>query len=207
MTKAGKWKWGLGIGCGLMVLVFVGIVGVGTWYATRINAEYKEVRDTEERLIAATEGDEDYRPPPGGVPGPERIEAFLAVREELKPWLDTLYEANEQFLADRDRQQAGGVKDFLKLFNTGSDLMPIYAGFWTARNEALLKHEMGPGEYVYIYRLTYQTWLNLDRDGGPAANYPSGALTSALEPYRDRLVDAYVPEVGILEQIFEKDKP
>jgi len=207
MTKAGKWKWGLGIGCSLAVLVFVGAVGVATWYASRINAEYKEVRDTEERLITATEGATGYRPPPGGVPGPERIEIFLAVREDLKPWLATLSEANEQFAADREKQQAGGWKDVLKLFNTGSDLMPVYAGFWTARNEALLAHEMGPGEYVYIYRMAYQTWLNLERDGGPAADYPSEALTEVLEPYRDRLVDAFVPGVGILEQIFQKDNP
>lgn len=207
MTKSGKWKWGLGIGCGLAILVFVGAVGVATWYATSINAEYKEVRDSEERLIAATEGQEGYRPPSGGVPAPERVEVFLAVREDLKPWLMNLVEANEQFMADREKQKTGGVKDFLKLFGTGSDLMPVYAGFWTARNEALLEHGMGPGEFVYIYRLVYQTWLGLEREGSPAEGYPSEALTASLEPYRARLLEAFVPEVGILEQIFQKDEP
>lgn len=207
MTKAGKWKLGLGIGCGLAILVFVGVVGVATWYATRINAEYKDVRDTEERLIAATEGEDGYRPPPGGLPAPVRIEAFLAVRQDLAPWLETLVESNEQFLADQEKQQDGGMLDALKLFFTGSDLMPVYAGFWTARNETLLEHGMGPGEYVYIYKLVYDTWLGLEREGGPAADYPSDSLTAALEPYRDRLVAAFVPEVGILEQIFQKDRP
>jgi hypothetical protein len=207
MTRAGKWKWGLGIGCGLAVLVFVGVVGVTTWYSTRINAEYKNVRDTEERLISATEGEDGYRPPPGGIPDQQRIETFLAVRQDLAPWLETLAESNEQFVADQEKQQAGGLLDSVKLFLTGSDLMPVYAGFWTARNEALLKHGMGPGEFVYIYKLAYDTWLGLERDGGPADDYPSDTLAEALEPYRDRLVAAFVPGVGIMEQIFQKDNP
>jgi hypothetical protein len=207
MTKAGKWKWGLGIGCGLAVLLFVGAVGVATWYATSINAEYKAVRDSEERLIAATEGPGGYSAPQGGIPAPARIEIFLDVRRDLQPWLANLAAANEQFLADREKQKTGGVKEFVKLFGTGSDLMPVYAGFWTARNEALLEHGMGPGEYVYIYSLVYRTWLGLGRRGSPAEAYPTGTLSAALEPYRARLLEAHVPEVELLELIFEKDEP
>jgi hypothetical protein len=189
MAMGRKWKMGLGIGCGAMLLIVVGILGMGTWYAGRINEEYKEVKDSEKALLAATEGDRGYMPPPGGVPSPDRIEIFLAVREDLDSWRGTMATASRQFAVDQDRQRSGGLKDVLKLFNTGSDLMPTYAGFWTARNESLLAHEMGPGEYAYIYMLVYH----------------AGPLDPAFDPYRDRLAAAFDAEVDPVELIFQKD--
>jgi len=189
MAMGKKGKLGLAIGCGAMLLIVVGILGMGTWYAGRINEEYKEVTNSEKALLTATEGDHRYMPPPGGVPSPDRIEIFLAAREDLDSWRGTMATASRQFAADQDRQRSGGLKDVLKLFNTGSDLMPTYAGFWTARNESLLAHEMGPGEYAYIYRLVYHT----------------GALGEAFDPYRDRLAAAFDAEVDPVELIFQKD--
>jgi len=205
MSKGGKWKLGLGIGCGALLLIVVGILGMGTWYAGRINQEYKEVTDSEKALLAATEGDRGFTPPPGGIPGPERIEVFLAVREDLESWRETMATASRQFAVDQESQRAGGLKDLMKLFNTGSDLMPTYAGFWTARNETLLAHEMGPGEYEYIYRLVYQTWLELERPDVSATIYPSTALAEAFGPYRDRLIAAFDAAVNPVELIFQKD--
>ena len=207
MAKPGKWKLGLGIGCSFALLVVVGVFGVANWYSGRINAEYKEVRDSEKALIAATEGAEGFRPPPGGIPTAERIEVFLDVREDLDSWRETMAIAIKKMAADRERQREGGAKDLARLVNTGSDLMPIFAGFWTARNEALLAHEMGPGEYAYIYRLVYHTWLDSGRPAVSEKNYPSGTLTEVLEPYRDRFTAAYDSDVQPVELIFEKDRP
>jgi len=181
-----KKKLGLGIGCGFALLIVVGIFGVANWYSGRINQEYKEVTDSEKALLAATEGDGGYSPPSGGIPAVERIEVFLAVREDLDSWRRTMATASSQFAEDRDRQRTGGLKDLVKLLDTGSDLMPIYAGFWTARNQTLLAHEMGPGEYAYIYRLVYR----------------SGSIAEAFEPYRDRLAAAFDAEVDPVELIF-----
>ncbi len=189
MAMGRKKKWGLGIGCGALLLIVVGIMGMGTWYAGRINQEYKEVTDSEKALFAATEGDREFIPPPGGIPGPDRIEVFLAVREDLESWRLTMATASIQFADDKDRQRTGGLKDLLKLFNTGSDLMPTYAGFWTARNKTLLAHEMGPGEYAYIYRLVYY----------------AGTLDAAFDPYRDRLAAAFDEAVDPVELIFQID--
>jgi len=206
MIMGGKWKLGLGIGCGVMLLFVVGILGVGTWYAGRINQEYKEVTDSEKALLAATEGDSGFRPPPGGIPGPERIEVFLAVREDLDSWRRTMATASGQFADDQDRQRTGGLMDLVKLLNTGSDLMPTYAGFWTARNETLLAHEMGPGEYAYIYRLVYQTWLELERPDVPATINPSAALTAAFDPHQDRIKAAFDAAVSPVELIFQNNR-
>ena len=60
-------KLGLTIGCGLAMLILLGILGIATWYTGRINEEYNEVRESEKILLAATEADQGYRPPPGGV--------------------------------------------------------------------------------------------------------------------------------------------
>jgi len=204
MAKPGKRKLGLMIGCGLMLLVVVGLFGVANWYSGRINQEYKEVRDSEKALLAATEGDGGFRPPIGGIPAPERIEVFLAVREDLDSWLRTMATAIVKMAADRERQRDGGPKDLVRLVNTGSDLMPIFAGFWTARNEALLAHDMGPGEYVYIYRLVYHTWLDFGRPAGSATDFPTAALSAALEPYRDRFTAAFDSDVHPVELIFQK---
>ncbi len=206
MAMGKKGKLGLAIGCGAMLLIVVGILGMGTWYAGRINEEYKEVKNSEKALLAATEGDRRYMPPPGGVPSPDRIEIFLAVREDLDPWRGTMATASRQFAVDQGRQRSGGLKDVLKLFNTGSDLMPTYAGFWTARNETLLAHEMGPGEYAYIYRLVYQTWLELERPDVPATINPSAALTAAFDPYRDRIKAAFDAAVSPVELIFQNNR-
>ncbi len=205
MARAGKWKLGLGIGSGLILLVVVGVLGTATWYAGRINEEYKEVRDSEEALLLATEKDEGYRPPAGGIPAPERIEVFLAVREELVSWRRTMATASEEFGADREKQRAGGVRDFLKLVNTGSDLMPVYAGFWTARNEALLAHGMGPGEYRYFYRLIYETWLGVGRPAVSQDVFPADKLNAAFEPYRDRITAVFASQVDLVELIFQMD--
>jgi len=190
MAMGGKKKLGLGIGCGFALLIVVGIFGVANWYSGRINQEYKEVADSEKELLAATEGDRGFRPPPGGVPAPPRIEVFLAVREDLDSWRRTMATASSQFAEDQDRQRAGGLKDLVKLLDTGSNLMPIYAGFWTARNQTLLAHEMGPGEYAYIYRLVYR----------------SGPLAEAFEPYRDRLAAVFDAEVDPVELIFQEGR-
>ncbi len=205
MKRRGIWKLGLGIGCGFALLVAVGVFGVANWYSGRINQEYKQVRDSEKALLAATERDQGFRPPSGGIPAVERIEVFLAVREDLGPWLETMGIAITKMAADRERQRDGGVKDLARLVNTGSDLMPIFAGFWTARNEVLLTHEVGPGEYAYIYRLVYHTWLNFGRPESPAKDYPAAALTEALEPYRTRLTEAFDADVHPVELIFQMD--
>jgi hypothetical protein len=202
----GKWKRGLGIGCLIVALVVVAILGVGTWYAGRINEEYKEVRDSEKALLAATEKEEEFRPPVGGIPGPDRIEVFLKVREELAPWCRTMASASGQFADDRERQRAGGVKNLLRVVNTGSDLMPVYAGFWVARNEVLLNHGMGPGEYSYIFRLVYLTWLKPDRPALADSDYPNNDLNDALEPYREQLLAGHEPTIELVELIFQKDQ-
>jgi hypothetical protein len=201
-----KWKLGLGIGCGLAILVVVGVLGVATWYAGTINKEYKEVRDSEKAVLAATEGDQGFRPPPGGIPAPDRIEVFLEVRKDLVPWRRTMASASGQFATDRERQRAGGIKDLLRVVNTGSDLMPVYAGFWVARNQTLLEHGMGPGEYAYIYRLVYYTWLKREPPAEWVEDLTDQTLSAAFMPFRERLLEAYDAEVDPVELIFQEDR-
>jgi|GEM_PF-5656070 len=204
MTLGRKWKLGLGIGCGALLLVVLGFMGVATWYAGRINEEYREVRDSEKNLIAATEKDTGYEPPSGGIPGVERVEVFLEVREKLEPWRRTVRSASEQFREDQERQQAGGIRDLLKLVNTGSDLAPVLAGFWTARNEALLAAGMGPGEYTYIYRLVYEAWLGLSEPSEEPYPFPTENPATTLNILRPRLAAAFDPDVAPVELIFQE---
>lgn len=204
MARMGKWKTGLTIGCGLALLIVLGILGAATWYSGRINKEYKEVRESEKALLAATEGELGFRPPPGAIPTTERLESFLKVREEMAEWRRIMASASREFAADRQLQQSGGLKDLINLVNTGSDLMPTYAGFWIARNEALLGQGMGPGEYTFIYGLVYHNWLGLSRSTAVAQDYPADTLDDFLGPYRDRFVRAYDASVDPVELIFQE---
>jgi hypothetical protein len=204
MFGVGKWKLGLTLGCGLALLIVLGIMGVLTWYSGRINEEYREVRESEKALLVATEQDKGFRPPPDGIPAPERLETFLAVREDLTAWRRIMAAASAKFAADRRRQQSGGLKDLVNLVNTGSDLMPTYAGFWIARNEALLAQGMGPGEYSFIYRMVYGAWLGLSRPPAGRVGYQAEALARALEPYRDRCIQVFDATVDPVELIFQE---
>jgi hypothetical protein len=49
----------------------------------------------------------------------------------------------------------------------GMGLVPRLIGFYTDRAGALLECEMGTGEYLYLYVLTYYAWLEKSPADGP----------------------------------------
>jgi len=144
-----------------------------------------------------------FQVPAGGLPAGGRLEVFLAVREDLESWRRTMAAASGQFAADQERQREGGVKDLAKLIYTGTDLMPVYAGFWTARNEALLAHRMGPGEYAYLYGLVYRQVTEPGRSPEGGKDFSPEALAEVLAPCRARLMAAFDADVDPVELIFQ----
>jgi len=94
--------------------------------------------------------------PPAGRVAADRVEAFLAVRELMAPQRTALIESVEA-LAPAEGE--GGAVGGLRAARAGISMAPRVLEFAKVRNEALLEVGMGPGEYAWIYWLTYHAWL------------------------------------------------
>lgn len=147
-----------GLGCGVLVLGAIVVAGALTWYSAQLSREYKKVQKSEQALIAATSAPSAFVPPADGVPGPERLEAFLGVRTATAEW--------RQRLAAEDRRFAGSASNWWSRAGGANDLAQVLASFWDARNGALQAAGMGPGEYVWLYGLVYHGWLGHDAAAG-----------------------------------------
>ena len=93
--------------------------------------------------------------PPAGPVAADRVEAFLAVRELMAPERTALSESIEALAPATE----GGAVSGLRAARAGISMAPRILGFAMARNEALLEVGMGPGEYAWIYWLTFHGWL------------------------------------------------
>ncbi len=161
-----KMKKGCGIGCGAAtILVFV-IIGSVAFFVRDMSVEYKAVEKSEKVLIQAHGGLADFAPPAGGLPTVERLQVFIEARRQQAEWRTNVALAFEEFLVKKKESDAGGFMHFLKLIRSTSEMAPSLAGFWSSRNAALLEHEMGPGEYGYIYCLAYYSYLGYDPGDG-----------------------------------------
>jgi len=102
----------------------------------------------------------------GGLPAQERIETFITVRNSLVEYHAGLESALEEYIAQKESNSGEGIMDVINSVRAGSRLGPAFALFWLARNETLLEHGMGAGEYAYIYCLAYYGHLNHDPGEG-----------------------------------------
>ena len=115
-----------------------------------------------------------FVPAPDGAVPPERMEAFLRVRDgvlkncaEFQGRIDDIrrFESLEE---DETQPRAivawEGISGLKKLVQFG----PAFLRFMETRNRALLREEMGLGEYFYIYVLAYAEQLRHAKDTIPA---------------------------------------
>jgi hypothetical protein len=119
----------------------------------------------------------DFRPDPDGALRPERVEAFLRVRELMSP---ARAETEHTFglLFSQGTESAAQVPGMLGRLvawgmgvlkiEAGTNLVPQLFAFVGARGEALLEAGMGPGEYLYIYSLAFYSGLEKSPADGPA---------------------------------------
>ena len=150
---------GCGIGCLLTIVVVVGLGWMGYRW-TRLAVEAVESAGQSEVLLEERFGPaRDFRPSVDGRVPADRIEAFLVVRESLAAPRAALAEA----ISGLAPREGGGVTGGLRTARAGAVMGPRALDLARARNQALLSAEMGFGEYVWIYWLTYDAWL-----GNPA---------------------------------------
>jgi len=158
---------GLGIGCAALALVFVALAGGGIWLGRNMTREFEPVRTTEEELVAAHGTPADWSPAAGLVPAADRVEAFVRVRRETAQWRSHLARSTVHWRAIQETPNP--LLRTVRGLRAAGDAGTAFAGFWTARNEALLAAGMGPGEYAWLYHLVYHAWLGHDPAAGAGA--------------------------------------
>lgn len=155
-----KWLVGCGIGCGLFVLA-LGAAGTCGYFAVRgIVDNAENLDDGFAALVERFGAPQDFVPPPDGCVPAERVEAFLAVRDEMAP---VRQEVAGQF---RVLDGEGPGRMFAKI-KAAAGVVPSVLGFIGERNRALLAAGMGAGEYQHIYCLAYFGLLGKDPADGP----------------------------------------
>ncbi len=147
---------GCGVGCLLFTVALAGLGWMGYRWA-KTAAEVVEAAELAERELEAKYGlVREFTPPADGRIPTDRMDVFLSVRESLKPQRVDLAEAVAA-LAPTDGE--GGTVGGLRAAKAGINMAPRTLEFARARNEVLLEAGMGPGEYAWIYWLTYHAWL------------------------------------------------
>ncbi len=175
-STASKWLIGCGIGCGVVILLLV-FAGVGGYFFVKnIVSGFEETAAIADDLTERYGAIKDFCPYPGGAIGPERVEAFLSVRNSMEAVKETL-ESSINILSDEERasqfkeESSPGVLTKIK---TGFGIIPLIADFYTRRNQALLDAEMGLGEYYFIYVVSYYSWLGKSPGDGLEYNLADG---------------------------------
>ncbi len=159
MTTGRKWLTGCGIGCGVLLLAGIGACVVGALFMKHTFRGIEKAAVSHEALVAELGDVEEYAPAAGGAPAADRLEAFVQVREITRDARREVETAAArlpppEFL--EDEAVLGRVRVGLEVLG---DLIDAIGTYVEARNHALIERGMGLGEYVYLYTLTYHSWL------------------------------------------------
>ncbi len=147
---------GCGIGCVVLLVLAAGLGWLGySWVSTTME-EAETAAATTAELERAFGQIGNFVPPPT-LPA-DRLELFLAVRGALADEREALA---EPVLAIAEHGREGGG---FAIVRAGLSLAPRMVTFAAARNQALLEHGMGRGEYTWIYWLCYHAWLGHPAD-------------------------------------------
>jgi hypothetical protein len=159
VTQGRRWLAGCGLGCGILALLGIGACVVGALYLKHTFRGIEKANQSQDALIAELGGVDAYVPPSHGVPPPDRLELFVAVREEVKGERAQVEGAIAE-LPPPELTEDGAVVGKIRLgLEALGDLIDSMGTYLQARNRALLERRMSVGEYVYIYTLTYYSWL------------------------------------------------
>ncbi len=171
--KASRWLIGCGMGCAGVIVLVVAFL-IGSAYLVRSTTKgFQAAVETHEELDRKFGKVDEFRPWTDGSIPAARVEAFLTVRDQTQP---ARAEIERYFRAlPMSRGEAEKIdnlpfwqkaKRIWSLAGTGIGLGGSIGEFFKARNEALLRAEMGLGEYTFLYVLAYNSWLKKNPNDG-----------------------------------------
>ena len=160
MRNKKKWRF-------LTIATVVFLLGAGIYF---VLIPVQESKRLEQSLVDRFDWPEKYTPPTAGLIPPERVEAFIRVREAVQTncaifqgILDDIISL-EAVEADQEMSVAEKTSKGLGSFKSMFNAAPAFLEFMDARNIALLEEEMGLGEYLYLYLATYGPQLAREPD-------------------------------------------
>ncbi len=167
-------------------LVSIFVIASGFYFLT---AGVRSAKHIEQTLIDRFDWADNYTPAIDGYIAPQRIEAFIRVREAVQPgcadFQAVLTNIGELDKLDSDQEKPAseaastGLQALKSAFSAGPKMLK----FSTTRNQALLAEDMGLGEYFYIYLTTY---------GEQLANESASEFAATEEAYiSDRTREEY----------------
>ncbi len=164
MSAKRNWFIGCGVGCATVIIVLIiGGAIVGNFFKDKFDG-FEVVESTKEQLELQFGDIEDYCPPADGVITSDRIEIFLAIQDSLSVPGAKLAEQH-QILVEADASGDRSFGDVVDLAKSAIGFAAITGDYMAVRNSAQLSLGMSPGEYSYIYTITYKSWLNLESAG------------------------------------------
>ncbi|MCK9997040.1 MAG: hypothetical protein KAH56_12275 [Candidatus Krumholzibacteria bacterium] len=155
-----KWFIGCGIGCGLMVLITAGIGTVGFFSFKGLKDRTDRIEVTYNRMDAEYGQPSEFTPQIDGRIPADRMGIFLAVRNDVQP---VQQEVSGLFRTLDGTDGAG----WMAKAKAGMKFIPSLLVFIEERNQIMLDHGMGVGEYQYIYALAYYGLLGKNLSDGP----------------------------------------
>ncbi len=155
-----KWFIGCGIGCGFFILLTAGIGTFGYFGIKGFKDRTDRIEATFNRMDAEYGHPSEFIPEIDGRIPAGRMEVFLTVREDIQP----VQQEVSGLFATLDGTNEAGWVDKAK---AGMKFIPSLLVFVEERNQVMLDHGMGVGEYQYIYALAYYGLLEKDPSDGP----------------------------------------
>ncbi len=157
-----KWLLGCGLGCGIPIILSI-VLSVGG--SMMMMKPFDRAVDAQKKLEGSYGVREDFVPAATGLTA-DRVRIFMAVRQSLVPMCEEFEEIGRKFERLDDMDSDGEEPSKGEIFGAVGDMMGAAFGiagnigrFTEARNEALLAEGMGLGEYIWIYTLVYNSWL------------------------------------------------
>jgi hypothetical protein len=146
-------------GCAYVVGSLIFFAGVTGFIALR---PVREAKRGEQDLNDRFGEFSAFLPAPDGSVAPDRIEAFIAVRERLREPCE-VFQRHQERMEELGRMEEEGELssgDILDGFKAAIGFGPGFLGLMRTRNSALSEVGMGLGEYSYIYVLAYGNQLS-----------------------------------------------
>lgn len=159
MSTRQKWLVGCGVGCGVLLLVGIGSCVIASLYLRHTFRGIQKATESQDVLTTRLGDIDDYVPPVSGAPAAEGMESFVRVREATADARAAVEVVLGQ-LPPSELSEDGSVIGKMRVgLDVLGDLIDSMGTYLETRNRVLLHEEMPIGEYVYLYTLTYYSWL------------------------------------------------
>ncbi len=165
--QSGCFKWGL-VGCSTVAVLFVLSIGACFVVLRGPIQEIGKAKATREGLEEKLGVVSDYLPPASGAIPAERLAVFVAVRESLGEAQAELEVILAKMPPNELNEMSGGFFSRAgSAFGALKEMISAISNYVDQRDQQLIIHEMGLGEYLYIYGTVYSSWLGHAPSAGP----------------------------------------